>query len=373
MLNSNSRYSIMSLIHKIGLTLIKAVGHVTAKNLLAHFGSAELVFSASLKQLMEIPGVGPVTAAEIANNNALKLAADQIRFLEKHKIEVLFFGDANYPRRLLECFDAPILLYFRGSVDLNHSRIVSIVGTRRATDYGRYLCRQLAEVLSSYDVLIISGLAYGIDVTAHKESLQYNIPTVGVLAHGLDRIYPQLHHAIAQKMVYNGGLVTEFPHQTNPDKENFPKRNRIIAGLADATIVVEATLKGGALITADIANSYDRDVYAFPGRVNDEYSEGCNFLIKTSRAALINHAKDFVYYMGWDSVIAKLATQIHLPLGLSKEEQQIAEILKIGSARIDELGIKLEINQSKLAMHLLNLEMQGILIALPGKVYKLNQ
>jgi DNA processing protein len=363
----------MSLIHKIGLTLIKSVGHVTAKNLLGHFGSAELVFSASIKQLIEIPGIGPVTAAEIVNNNALKQAGNQVKFLEKYKIEVLFFGEENYPRRLMECFDAPILLYYRGSVNLNHPRIVSIVGTRKATDYGRYLCRQLAEVLASYDVLIISGLAYGIDVTAHKESLHYNVPTVGVLAHGLDRIYPQLHHSVAQKMVYNGGLVTEFPLQTNPDKENFPKRNRIIAGLADATIVVEATLKGGALITADIANSYDRDVYAFPGRVNDEYSQGCNFLIKTSRAALINHAKDFVFYMGWDSVSNKPVTQIQLPLGLCIEEQQIAEILQTGAARIDELGIKLGINQSKLAMYLLNLEMHGILISLPGKVYKLNQ
>ncbi|MEJ7558336.1 MAG: DNA-processing protein DprA [Pedobacter sp.] len=363
----------MSLVHKIALTLIKSVGHVTAKNLLGHFGSAELVFGASLKQLMEIPGVGPVTAAEIVNNDALKLAEEQIRFLKKHKIEVMFFGDENYPRRLIECFDAPILLYFRGSVDVNHPRIVSVVGTRKATDYGRYLCRQLAEVLSAYDVLIISGLAYGIDVTAHKESLQHNIPTIGVLAHGLDRIYPQLHHSVAQKMVYNGGLITEFPLQTNPDKENFPKRNRIIAGLADATIVVEATLKGGALITADIANSYDRDVYAFPGRVNDVYSEGCNFLIKTSRAALINHAKDFVYYMGWDSAIPKPVTKVQLPLGLSPEEQQIFEILQLSSARIDELGVKCGITQSKLAMHLLNLEMQGLLISLPGKVYKLNQ
>jgi DNA processing protein len=363
----------MSLVHKIGLTLIKSVGHVTAKNLLGHFGTAELVFAATLKQLMEIPGVGPLTAAEIVNNNALKLAADQIKFLEKHKIEVMFFGDSNYPRRLMECFDAPILLYFRGSVNLNHPRIVSIVGTRKATDYGKYLCRQLAEVLAEYNVLIISGLAYGIDVTAHKESLNNNIPTIGVLAHGLDRIYPPLHHAVAQKMVYNGGLITEFPLQTNPDKENFPKRNRIIAGLADATIVVEATLKGGALITADIANSYDRDVYAFPGRVNDVYSEGCNFLIKTSRAALINHAKDFVYYMGWDSTVSKPVKQIQLPLGLATEEQLIVGLLEISSLRIDELGIKLGLNQSKLAMYLLNLEMQGILISLPGKVYKLNQ
>ncbi|RZK68332.1 MAG: DNA-protecting protein DprA, partial [Pedobacter sp.] len=350
----------MSLLHKIALTLINNVGDVTAKNLLGQFGSAEAVFNATKKDLLEIQGIGEVTANEILQSSALKHAESELKFLEKHQIEVMFFGEQNYPRRLMECADAPILLYYKGTADLNHPRIVSIVGTRRATEYGRYLCRQLAEVLADQDVLVISGLAYGIDVAAHKESLNFDIPTIGVLAHGLDRIYPAVHQPLSKQMVLNGGLLTEFPLKTNPDRENFPKRNRIIAGIADATVVVEATSKGGALITADIANSYDRDVYAFPGRINDQYSEGCNFLIKTNRAALINHARDLVYYMGWESGLPKMVHQIKLPIDLSAEEVLIINVLKESSFRIDELCIKCGIAQSKLAVHLLNLEMQGI-------------
>lgn len=362
----------MSLIYKIGLTLIKSVGHVTAKSLLEHFGSAEAIFKASKKELLQISGIGPVTADQILANDALKIAEVQLKFIKKHKVEVLFYTDDNYPKRLKNCFDAPVLLYYKGTLDLNHSRIISIVGTRKATEYGRELCKQLAVTLADYDVVIVSGLAYGIDIAAHKESLYQNIPTIGVLAHGLDRIYPSLHQPTAQKMVLNGGLLTEFPLYTNPDKENFPKRNRIIAGLADATIVVEATAKGGALITADIANSYNRDVYAFPGRTTDVSSEGCNFLIKTNRAALINHAKDLAYYLGWDDVTPKRTQQTQLLIGLSNEEQRIVDLLQVSAIRIDELAILSEIPQSKLAMHLLSLEMQGILISLPGKLYKLS-
>jgi DNA processing protein len=363
----------MSLIHKIGLTLIDNVGDVIARSLLDQFGTAEAVFKANKKLLMEIPGIGLTTANHILNSNALVKATEQVRFIEKHKISVLFISDDDYPRRLRECADAPILLYYKGNADLNHHRIVSIVGTRRATDYGKELCRQLAEVLSQYDVLIISGLAYGIDVAAHKEALHFEIPTVGVLGHGLDRLYPSLHKSIAQKMVRNGGLLTEFPLGTIPDRENFPKRNRIIAGIADVTIVVEATTKGGALITAELANSYHRDVYAFPGRTTDEYSQGCNFLIKTNRAGLINHTKDLVYYLGWEAVKSSAVNfQVQLPLGLSKEESQVVDLLKFAPALIDEISSKVNIPQSKLAIHLLNLEMQGILTTLPGKLYKLN-
>ena len=362
----------MSLIHKIGLTLIKSVGHVIAKSLLEHFGTAEAIFKATRKELLQIPGIGPVTADQILANDALKIAEEQLKFIKKHKVDVLFYTDDNYPKRLKNCFDAPVLLYYKGTADLNHGRIISVVGTRKATEYGRQLCKQLAVTLADYDVVIVSGLAYGIDIAAHKESLYQNIPTVGVLAHGLDRIYPPLHQPIAQKMVLNGGLLTEFSLHTNPDKENFPKRNRIIAGLADATIVVEATAKGGALITADIANSYHRDVYAFPGKTTDVSSEGCNFLIKTNRAALINHAKDLVYYMGWHEVKPKKTEQTQLLIGLSNEEQKIVDLLQRSSLRIDELSLQTEIPQSKLAMHLLNLEMQGILISLPGKMYKLS-
>jgi len=363
----------MSLIHKIGLTLIKNVGHVTAKQLLVHFGSAEAVFKARKRQLLQIPGIGELTANLILRNNALAEAEKHVLFIDKHQIQVLFYTDDNYPERLKGCYDAPILLYYKGNADLNQSRIISVVGTRRATAYGRQLCKQLAEHLSPYNVIIVSGLAYGIDVASHKESLSHNIPTVGVMAHGLDRIYPALHKTIAQKMVLNGGLLTEFLPGTNPDKENFPKRNRIIAGISDATIVVEATAKGGALITADIAGSYNRDVYAFPGRTEDQYSEGCNFLIKTNRAALINHAKDLVYYLGWEELVPeKEGLQVQLPINLSKDEQQIVALLQDTSMGIDELATRLNVSLSKLAMRLLNLEMQGILISLPGKVYKLN-
>lgn len=363
----------MSLIHKIGLTLIKSVGHAHAKKLLEHFGSAEAVFKAKRKQLMEINGIGTAISSLILDSNALKEAENHLLFIKKHRIQVLFYTDKCYPQRLKHCADAPVLLYYKGTADLNHSRIVSVVGTRMATVYGRQLCQQLAETLAPYHVIIVSGLAYGIDVTAHKESLRQNIPTVGVMAHGLDRIYPAIHKSVAQKMVLNGGLLTEFLPGTNPDKENFPKRNRIIAGLADATIVVEAAVKGGALITADIANSYDRDVFAFPGRANDPYSEGCNFLIKTNRAALISHSRDLLYYLGWDDVLpGKEPQRGELTADLSKEEQHIVKVLGNDSLSIDQLSTLSGFNQGKLAMHLLNLEMRDILVGLPGKIYKLN-
>ena len=363
----------MTLISKIALTLIKGVGHVTAKNLLSNFGDADSIFKASKEALMQVPGVGAGIAAQILETDALEEASRQLRFLEKHKIETLFFKDDNYPRRLRECPDAPIILYYKGTADLNHARIVSIVGTRRATEYGKMLCRQLAETLRSYNVLVVSGLAYGIDIAAHKESLANEIPTIGVLGHGLDRIYPSMHKSIAQGMLRNGGLLTEFPLNTLPDRENFPKRNRIIAGIADVTIVVEATSKGGALITADIAGSYNRDVFAFPGRTTDEYSQGCNFLIKTNRAGLLNHARDLVYYLGWDDPHRKSAErQLKLPVGLSLEELSIVQVLRDAPAMVDEIAIKTTLQQSKLAIHLLSLEMQGVLTSLPGNVYRLN-
>lgn len=362
----------MSLLHKIALTMIDGVGHITAKNLLGHFETAERVFLADRKSLLGVPGIGEITAEEILKTDALRRAEKELNFINKHHVDVLFFDEDRYPRRLMECADAPILLYYKGTADLNHLRIISIVGTRRATEYGRYLCRQLAETLAGQDVIIVSGLAYGIDVAAHKESLNHDIPTLGVLAHGLDRIYPAIHQPLSKQMVLNGGLITEFPLYTNPDRENFPKRNRIIAGIADATVVVEATSKGGALITADIANSYSRDVYAFPGRINDQYSEGCNFLIKTNRAGLINHAKDLIYYMGWDDKKLVPRQQMVMPMGLEPEEDTIIKHLIDGGLRIDELSAACQIQQSRMAIHLLSLEMKGLISVLPGKLYKLN-
>ncbi|WGQ08847.1 DNA-processing protein DprA [Pedobacter gandavensis] len=362
----------MSLIYKIALSMIQNVGHVTAKHLLTHFITPEAVFKADKKALLRVPGVGLITAEHILGKNAILKAKEQLKFIEKYQVKVLFYTDDDYPSRLRNCEDAPILLYYRGTANLNHPRIISIVGTRMATSYGKMLCKQLAEVLAPYDVLIVSGLAYGIDICAHQESLAHGIPTVGVLAHGLDRMYPQVHGPAAQKMVLNGGLLTEFPPYTNPDKENFPKRNRIIAGISDVTIVVEAASKGGALITADLANSYHRDVYAFPGRTTDIYSEGCNFLIKTNRAGLMSHAKDLPYFLGWDESTVKAVLPTELPADLSEIEVQILKVLKVSDMELDALTHQIGLPQSKLLLHLLTLEIEGLLTSLPGKRYRLN-
>ncbi len=362
----------MSLVHKIALTLIKNIGSRQAKKLLSTFGDAESVFAAKKDTLLKIEGIGEKLASSILNTDALIKAESALAFVKKNKIEVLFYTDENYPKRLRNCYDAPILLYFKGNADFNQKRVVSIVGTRNATPYGKQLCRQLVETLRSHDVLIISGLAYGIDVTAHQESLSVEIPTVGVLGHGLDRIYPLAHADIARKMINRGGLLTEFLPGTNPDKENFPKRNRIIAGLCDVLVVVEASNKGGALITADIANSYFRDVFAFPGRTTDVYSTGCNFLIKTNRAGLINHPKDLIYYLAWeDENLEKKEVQVKLPLDLNEVERLIVDSLKANALSVDELCYLTKLSQSKLTMALLTLEIQGIIINLPGKRYQL--
>lgn len=362
----------MSLIHQIALTLINKVGSVSARRLLDVFGSAEAIFDAGREQLLEIDGIGSFIADQILRTNALALAGEQLEFLQKHQIRVLFYTDDQYPQRLKQCHDAPVLLYYKGTADLNHPRIVSIVGTRMATAYGLQLCRELAETLQPYNVLVVSGLAYGIDVAAHQQSLLFNIPTVGVLGHGLDRLYPAAHREIANKMLKNGGLLTEFPLNTIPSKENFPKRNRIIAGISDVTIVVEAALKGGALITAELANSYNRDVFAFPGRTTNVYSQGCNFLIKTNRAGLIGQAKDLVYYMGWDDKLPDVPVrQTTAFSGLSAPEMTIVNLLRSSPLRIDELGSQAGIQQSKLAVYLLNLEIKGIIIVLPGNIYQL--
>ncbi len=363
----------LALLHQIALTCIPGVGHITARNLLSNCGGAEEVFDTNSKQLKSIPGIGPKTIENILNHSAFKRAEQELQFIEKYKIKPLFFTDANYPKRLRNCFDAPVMLYFKGDTELNSDKVISIVGTRNATEYGKEICKQLIADLRVHNPLIISGLAYGIDSIAHKECVKNNIPTVGILAHGLDRIYPAQHRNLAEKMLDSGGLLTEFLSETNPDRENFPKRNRIIAGMADVTIVVEASIKGGALITAEIANSYNRDVFAYPGKINDEFSSGCNFLIKTNRANLISKVADLEYILGWtDLQRQKTKPQLSLMLNLSADEQIIADVLlKEEVVGVDQLAILTKFQQSKLAVTILSMEMQGIVISLPGKMYKL--
>ena len=363
----------MSLLHKVALTYVKNIGPSLAKSLISYLGDAETIFNSSPAKLIKVPGIGEKTISQLNFKEALFKAESELKFVEKNKIDVIFYTDNNYPKRLKNCNDSPVLLYSKGNANLNSQHIISIVGTRNATEYGKLLCKQLVEELKQYNVLVVSGLALGIDVAAHKECLKFNVPTIGVLGHGLDRIYPNQNRLIAEKMLENGGLLTEYPSGTVPDRENFPQRNRIVAGIADATIVIEASVKGGALITAEIANSYNRDVFAFPGRVGDEFSEGCNFLIRNNKAALLTCAADLAYSLGWEKadVSKPVIEQLVLPIDLSADERSIFDILQLNKTplAIDDLTIKANMPTSLLAMNLLNMEMQGYIKSLPGKMY----
>jgi len=367
-----------TLAYNIGLTLLPGVGAVTAKHLIAYCGSSEKVFSEKRSRLEKIPGIGATVAETISSSSvqkdALKRAEKEIKFIEKENIVSLFFTDPGFPTRLKECSDGPVMLYTKGSMDLNAERIVSIVGSRKSTSYGKKICEQLVDALSPYNVLILSGLAYGIDICAHRASVKNNLPTVGVLAHGLDILYPSEHYNTSLKMVKNGGLLTEFMSDTKMNPEYFPRRNRIVAGIADATVVVEATVKSGALITAEIANSYDRDVFAVPGRLDDTASEGCNLLIKANKAMLMQSAEDMIRAMSWDDKKKKSKyIQHELFAHLSDDEERLVKILKQHEkAHVDEISHASGLAMSKTAALLLNLEFSGVVKSLPGKVYMLN-
>jgi len=367
-----------SLIYNIGITLLPGVGDITAKNLIAYCGSAEAVFSEKKSQLEKIPGAGTVLVDALTNSeiqkDALQRAEEEIKFIEKKKIIPLFFTDADYPGRLKQCADSPVMLYTKGNMNLNAAHIISIVGSRACTEYGVKICEKIVADLSSCDVLVVSGLAYGIDICAHRSALKNNLATVGVLAHGLDNLYPSEHYNTSEKMLDNGGLISEFMSNTKMNPEYFPKRNRIVAGISDATIVIEATYKSGALITAEIANSYDRDVFAVPGRMNDTSSEGCNLLIKANKAMLIQSAEDIIKAMSWDTESKKpKQTQRELFAHLSAEEETLVNILKQKEkAHVDDISNASGLPMSKTAALLLNLEFSGVIKSLPGKIYVLN-
>lgn len=363
-----------NLLCKIALSIIPGIGGVLARNVVAYVGSVEGVFSESLKSLQKIPGIGEINAHRIKDKDVFKRAEKEIRFIEKNEIDVVFYTDKYFPRRLKTCVDAPVLLYTKGNLNLNEQRIVSIVGTRNATNYGKQICDELIQKFSerNYKVLIVSGLAYGIDIQAHKSALKYNLSTAGVIAHGLDKIYPSLHTETAKKMMENGGLVTDFPSDTKIDPSNFIRRNRIIAGLADATIVIESASKGGALITAEIASSYNRDVFAFPGRAGDVYSKGCNQLIRNSGANLIESIDDLEFFMGWEKTSKNKAVQSSLFVELTPEEERIVNLLREnGELFIDQISSELTMPVSRVSAMLLTLEFKNVLVALPGKMYKL--
>ncbi len=360
------------LVHHIALTMVPHIGDIHARELIGYFGNAENIFKARKSDLDKLPGIGEVRARSIKEFKDFKRAEEEIRFIEKYKIEVLVLGAPGYPKRLLNCYDAPLLLYFRGKADLNAEKIVSIIGTRNNTDYGKESAREIIEDLAPYKVLIVSGLAYGVDSIAHKLALKQDLPTVGILAHGLDRIYPDENKTLAREMIMNGGLLTDFMTKTKPDKQNFPKRNRIVAGISDATVVIETSLKGGSMITAELANSYNKDVFAVPGKISDTRSEGCNYLIRTNKAALVSSGKDIIDYMNWNQLPLKHQPQRELFVELTPDEKVIVQILRqYGITHIDELYVKSGLRSSAVAAAILNLELQNVLTSLPGKLYKL--
>ncbi|MDR2854021.1 MAG: DNA-processing protein DprA [Prevotellaceae bacterium] len=371
MLDENIKY-------KIGITLIKGIGNGLAKNLIAYVGSAEAVFREKRETLAKIPGIGEVLSREIVNQDVLRRAEKEIEFIEKYAISTHYYLDKNYPYRLKECPDAPILLFTKGNIDLNNGKFVGIVGTRNATEMGKTNCKNLVEDLgkSMENAVIVSGLAYGIDICSHKTAVENNIATIGVLGHGLDRIYPAAHQATAHKMVENGALLTEYLSETIPNQPNFVQRNRIVAGLCDVLVVVETKQKGGSLITACCANDYNRDVFAFPYRVTDEQGAGCNDLIKRNEAALIENAADLLNFMDWEKQTdtqKTVAEQTTLFLDLSEDEQALLHALRQApdGLQINELAIKVAKSVSRTSALLLTLEFAGFVNSLPGNLYKI--
>jgi DNA processing protein len=357
----------------LALHFIPGIGDYLIRQLISYCGSADKVFKTPRGKLLGIPGIGDITANAIRNGKPYKVAEDEIRKAEQSGVKLLFFIDDDYPSRLKRINDAPTLLYTRGNIDFENPKTVGIVGTRKATTYGKACVDNLVAELVAHKATIISGLAYGIDIHAHKQAVKQNLPTIGVMGSGIDVVYPSIHRDTVSKMSVNGGIVTEHPFGTKPDAHNFPARNRIVAGLCDAIVIVEAAAKGGALITAEIANSYNKDVFAFPGNIGQNYSEGCNNLIKTNKAFLITSVKDLEYLMNWDLDAPPLRkTPTDLSLYNVTERTVIETLLENGNEQmIDELSWKCGLNVSEVASTLLMLELKGVIAPLPGKKFKL--
>lgn len=360
----------------IALTQCNGIGHIGAKRLIEAAGSACDVFARRNDLPRLLPGLHASTLQALDNPSAFRRAEQELEFVEKNHLRCLTLKDEAYPSRLLECEDAPTVLFFKGNVDLNRRHIVSMVGTRQATDYGKQFCDTFVRELSALcpDVIIVSGLAYGIDIHSHRAALANHLPTVGVLAHGLDRIYPYVHRKTAVDMLTDGGLLTEYLTGTSPDRFNFVGRNRIVAGMSDATVVVESGSKGGSLITAELASGYNRESFAVPGRIGDACSMGCNELIRRNKAALIQSAADFVEAMGWQERAKGKhpePVQGNLFPELSEEEEAVVRILvREGDTHINILSVQSNIPVHRLSAMLFELEMKGVVRPLVGGMYR---
>lgn len=360
--------------YQIALSFVQGIGPKYATALIQKMGSAKEVLAASIKDLLQVEGMGVVRATAIKNTSVFALADKEMSYIQSKGIQVLSAQMAAFPKRLNDCLDAPHLLYYKGNANLNALKTIAIIGTRNHTEYGQRLTNDLIEGLVHVDdLLIMSGLAHGIDTIAHKASIKHHVPTVAVLGHGLHTIYPVANKSLAQEMLAEGGLLTEFACLSKVEKGNFPARNRIVAGMSDLTIVVESDIKGGALITAYIAHSYHREVAAFPGRAYDHKSSGTNRLISKQIANLVSSAQDVLELMNWQKQKKKPTQATQLLLQLSPEEQSIIQILQSqDTTHADELLLRTNMGSSNLASCLLLLEMQGLIKSLPGKRYRMN-
>jgi len=363
------------LFYQIALTQAKGIGHQSARALISRFGSAKAIFEASKEELLTVDMLGEKRLQALQQGVDTSAVEREMAFLQKHQIQPLFINHPHYPPLLKECPDAPVLLYFKGKADLLRKKALAIVGTRNHTDYGRQMVEELIRGFRGRkDIVVVSGLAFGIDTIAHRAALHNGLATVGVLGHGLDRIYPHQNTKMAEEMLQQGGLLTEYPSGTTPDRQHFPQRNRIVAGMSDVVVVAETGIKGGSMITAKLACSYNREVTAFPGRTVDSRSSGCNYLIKTNIAHLITGAEDLIMLMNWQPEKAQQqAVQQKLFATLTPEEKKIADALtRDKETHIDELAIKTGMADSRMAAILLSLELEGVVRSLPGKRYRLS-
>lgn len=360
------------LLYVLALQRVKGIGDINAKKLLAHCGSAKNVFKEKRRNIENIFGFGLLSVQHLFDPDNLKEAEKELKYIQNNNIKTLYFTDNNYPEKLKHCIDGPILLFNEGNIDLSKGPIISIVGTRQMTGYGRDFCEKFIADLKEFNPVIVSGFAYGVDICAHKASLKNELQTIGVLAHGFEEIYPKVHKKYISEINKNGGFLTDFWHNDQPQRENFLKRNRIVAGMSEATIIIESAEKGGSLVTADIANSYSRDVFAVPGRSTDLYSRGCNDLIKNNKAAILTSAKDLIDMMNWRlEKSSPKPIQKQLFVELTENEQLMYNFLtQNGKELIDliSLNCKLPIHQTTAL--LFNLEMKGMVKPLPGKLYE---
>jgi len=359
------------LFYLLALLKVEEVGDIMAKKLLAHCGNAEAIFKTKTNQIAAIDGVGSVLLNNLKDKSIFEKANRELEFINANHINVSFFQDENYPERLKHCFDSPVLIFSAGNINLKSKKIISIVGTRQITSYGIEFCKKLIEDLAPLDPVIVSGFAYGVDIVAHQLAMDCNLQTIGVLAHGLNQIYPKTHKKYVAAMEQNGGFITEFWSTANPDKENFVRRNRIVAGMTEATIVIESADRGGSLITANLANDYNRDVFAVPGRVTDKYSQGCNDLIKTQKANVLTSSADLIYILNWNIENKGKTVQKQLFVELEADEQKAYDfLLKNGKELLDMIALQCDFPIYKISGLLLNMELKGVIWPLPGKLFE---